>query len=98
MELALEAGADDVKTSGDKFEITCEVSDYQTVSDALATAEIEPEVKELALIPKDTVDLDVTSAQKVLKLMEKLDDHDDVQSVSSNFNIPDEVMAQLDAG
>ena len=98
MELALEAGADDVKASGDKFEITCEVSEYQTVSGALAAAEIEPEVKELALIPKDTVDLDVGPAQKVLKLMEKLDDHDDVQSVSANFNISDEVMAQLDAG
>jgi transcriptional/translational regulatory protein YebC/TACO1 len=54
-------------------------------------------VSELSLIPKDTVDLDVSAAQKVLKLMERLDDHDDVQNVSANFNIPDEVMAQLDS-
>ena len=97
MELALEAGADDVKASGDKFEITCEVSAYQEVSEALAKAKLEPEVSELALIPKDTVDLDLDSAQKVLRLMERLDDHDDVQNVSANFNIPDDVMAQLDA-
>ncbi len=97
MELALEAGADDVKASGDKFEITCEVSAYQEVSEALAKAELEPEVSELSLIPKDTVDLDLDAAQKVLRLMERLDDHDDVQNVSANFNIPDDVMAQLDA-
>jgi YebC/PmpR family DNA-binding regulatory protein len=96
MEVALEAGADDVRASGDKFEITCEVSEYQAVSEALAAAEIETEVSELSLIPKDTVDLDVSTAEKVLKLMERLDDHDDVQNVSANFNIPDEVMAQLD--
>lgn len=97
MEIAIEAGADDVVTSGNKFEVTCEVSEYQAVSDALAAAEIETEVSELSLIPKDTVDLDVSTAQKVLKLMERLDDHDDVQNVSANFNIPDDVMAQLDA-
>ena len=96
MEVALEAGADDVRADGDKFEITCEVSQYQAVSEALAAAEIEPEVSELSLIPKDTVDLDVSTAEKVLKLMERLDDHDDVQNVSANFNIPDNVMAQLD--
>jgi len=98
MEVALEAGADDVRTSGDKFEITCEVSAYQAVSEALAAADIQPEVSELSLIPKETVDLDVDAAEKVLKLMERLDDHDDVQNVSANFNIPDDVMAQLDAG
>ena len=52
----------------------------------------------MSLIPKETVDLDVDAAEKVLKLMERLDDHDDVQNVSANFNIPDDVMAQLDAG
>lgn len=97
MEVALDAGADDVKMSGDKFEITCEVSAYQLVSEALAAAGIQSEVSELSLIPKETVDLDVDAAEKVLKLMERLDDHDDVQNVSANFNIPDDVMAQLDA-
>jgi len=95
MEIALDAGADDVAASGDKFEVTCEVSEYKAVSDALAAAEIETEVSELALIPKDTVDLEADTARKVLKLMEKLDDHDDVQNVSANFNIPDDVMAAL---
>jgi YebC/PmpR family DNA-binding regulatory protein len=95
MEVVLEAGADDVKQVGDKFEVTCAMADYQAVSGALAAAEIETDVAELSLIPKDTVDLDASTARKVLKLMEKLDDLDDVQAVSANFNIPEDVMAQI---
>ena len=95
MELALEAGADDVKRDGDKFEVTCNPEAYQKVSAALAAAGIEPETSELTRIPRDTVDLDADGARKVLKLLERLDDDDDVQSVSSNFNIPDAVMAEI---
>jgi YebC/PmpR family DNA-binding regulatory protein len=97
MEIALEAGADDVKRAGDKFEVTCNPADYQALCEALARAKIEPDVSQLSLIPKETVDLDVDTARKVLKLMENLDDHDDVQNVSSNFNIPEEVMEQIGA-
>jgi YebC/PmpR family DNA-binding regulatory protein len=95
MEVALEAGADDVTVQGENFEVTCDPSRYQDVSKALADASIEPEVKEIARIPANTVDLDADTARKVLKLMERLDDHDDVQNVSSNFNIPDDVMAEI---
>jgi YebC/PmpR family DNA-binding regulatory protein len=96
MELALEAGADDVKRDGDKFEITCDPSNYQNVSKVLTDAGITPEVSQITRLPKTTVDLtDPDTAQKVLKLMERLDDHDDVQNVSSNFNIPDDVMAKI---
>ncbi len=98
MEIALEAGADDVKHYGDKFEITCSPEAYREVSSALTKAGIEPESSEITRIPRDTVDLDADMARKVLKLMERLDDHDDVQSVSSNFNIPDEVMAEIGEG
>lgn len=98
MELALEAGADDVKRSGDKFEVTCDPSAFQAVAEALRQRAIEPDVGEIARIPTSTVDLDADTGRTVLKLMEKLDDHDDVQSVSSNFNIPDEAMAEISAG
>ena len=60
-------------------------------------AEIETEISQITRIPDSTVDLDAASGRKVLKLMEALDDHDDVQNVSANFNIPDEVMAELSA-
>ncbi|MGD9647034.1 MAG: YebC/PmpR family DNA-binding transcriptional regulator [Pirellulales bacterium] len=95
MELALEAGADDVKRVDGKFEVTCEPSVFQAVADALEAAGIETEVKEIARIPQNTVDLDSETARTVLKLVEKLDDHDDVQSVSANFNIPEEALAEL---
>jgi YebC/PmpR family DNA-binding regulatory protein len=96
MEIAMEAGADDLELQGDKFQILCEVTDFQTLTEALKQAEIEPEVAELSRIPNDTVDIDLKTARKVLKLMEGLDEQDDVQKVFSNFNIPEDVMTQLE--
>ncbi len=96
MEIALEAGADDVRRVEDKFEITCTPDVYQAVSAALSAAGIPPEVSEVGRMPKNTVDVsDPDTARKVLKLMNRLDDHDDVQNVSANFNIPDAIMAQV---
>ncbi len=98
MELALEAGADDVQHVGDNFEITCSPDAYSNVCDAIEKAGLTPELSEIARIPKDTVDLDADTGRSVLKLMETLDDHDDVQKVAANFNIPDEAMAEIEAG
>jgi YebC/PmpR family DNA-binding regulatory protein len=95
LEYALESGADDVKRVEDKFEITCDPGVFAEVGTALAAKGIEPEVREITRIPTSTVDLDADTARKVLKLMEKLDDHDDVQNVSSNFNIPQEALAEI---
>jgi transcriptional/translational regulatory protein YebC/TACO1 len=98
MELALEAGAEDVRRSGDTFEVICDPEAYTTVCDAVDAAGLATELRKLTRIPKDTVDLDADSARTVLKLMDALDDHDDVQSVAANFNIPDEAMAAIEAG
>ncbi len=95
MEIALEAGADDVRRDGDNYEINCDPSAYDAVAAALKNAGIQPEASQIAKTPQNTVDLDADTARKVLKLMERLDDHDDVQSVSANFNIPDEIMAEI---
>lgn len=97
MELALEAGADDFRREGANFEITCSPDAYQDVSEALDQAEIEIESKQFTRIPSDTIDLDLDTARKTLKLMEALDDHDDIQNVSADFNIPEDVMAELEA-
>jgi YebC/PmpR family DNA-binding regulatory protein len=97
MEVALDVGADDVKQAGGKFEVTCPAESYTQVLDALTAAGLPPDSNELTRIPNTTVDLNADDARKVLKLMEALDDHDDVQNVSANFNIPDEVMAELSA-
>lgn len=95
MEIALEAGADDVKQIEDKFEVTCQVDGFGDISRALAESEIPTEVGEITRIPTTTVDLDAENGRKVLNLLEQLDDHDDVQNVSANFNIPKETLAQI---
>ncbi len=98
MELVLEAGAEDVRRSGSNFEIICDPDAFTSVSDAVDTAGLKPEVRKITRIPKDTVNLDAQSARAVLKLMDALDDHDDVQNVAANFNIPDEAIAAIETG
>ena len=94
-EIALEAGADDVATSGDSFEVTCSVEAFHQVSEALESNQIPTDIAELSRIPSNTVDLDARAGRKVLKLMEALEDQDDIQTVTANFNIPDDVMAEV---
>ncbi len=96
LEYALEAGADDVKRVDDKFEVTCDPATFAEVGTALQAKGIEPDVSQITRIPTSTIDLDAETARKVLKLMEKLDDHDDVQNVSANFNIPQEALAEIE--
>ncbi len=96
MELALEAGADDVQTYDDTYEVIAEPDVFGAVCEAIDAKGLATESRGITRIPKDTVDLDVDTARAVLKMMEGLDDHDDVQSVSANFNIPDEALAELE--
>ncbi|NBV44070.1 MAG: YebC/PmpR family DNA-binding transcriptional regulator [Planctomycetia bacterium] len=96
MEIALEAGADDVKLAGDRWEITCEPVTMAGVIEALQTAALPVEPGGIVRLPTSTVSVeDVDVARKVLDLLERLDDHDDVQAVAANFSIPDEAIAQL---
>ncbi|WP_417393564.1 YebC/PmpR family DNA-binding transcriptional regulator [Gimesia sp.] len=94
-EVALEVGADDVSANGDVFEVTCSIDAFQQVSEEFEKRNIPTNLAELSRIPDTTVDLGVEDGKKVLKLMEALEDHDDVQSVTANFNIPDEIMAEV---
>ncbi len=96
LELALEAGAEDVKTFNDSYEVITDPDVFGAVCEAIDAAEISTQSREITRIPQDTVDLDVDTARAVLKMMEALDDHDDVQTVSANFNIPDEALAELE--
>lgn len=95
MEVALEAGADDVARDDDGFEVTCEVQAYEAVRKALEARKIATERAELTMRPQSTVIVDADTGSKVLKLIEAFEDHDDVQNVYTNFEMPDEVMAQL---
>jgi YebC/PmpR family DNA-binding regulatory protein len=98
MDLALEVGADDVQRTDDgKFEITCSPTAFRDVAKSLADAGITPEESQLTRVASNMVDVtNPETAQRVLKLMERLDDHDDVQNVSANFNIPQEVLKQIE--
>jgi YebC/PmpR family DNA-binding regulatory protein len=95
MEMALEAGAEDVADSGGAWEVTCEVADFMAVRQAIEGAGIEPDSAEITMIPSNTVACDAALATKVLRLLDELEEHDDVQKVYSNADIPDDVMAEL---
>ncbi len=92
---ALEAGAEDVESSEDGHVIWCADTDLNEVSTALETALGEAEQTGLVWRPQTTTELDLDAAQNLMKLIEALEDDDDVQSVTANFEISDEVMAQL---
>lgn len=98
MEVAIEAGAEDVRDHGDSYEVICTPENFQPVTDAFEAAKIPTDSAELTRIAANTVDLDGDSARAILKLIEALEDNDDVQNVMANFNIPDELMAELSAG
>ncbi|GAB2880001.1 YebC/PmpR family DNA-binding transcriptional regulator [Microbulbifer echini] len=96
MEAALEAGAEDIESNDDgSVEVTTEFQDYLTVKDALVAAGFTPDNAEIAMIPSTTIPLDREGAEKVLALVEMLEDLDDVQNVFTNADIPAEVMEEL---
>jgi YebC/PmpR family DNA-binding regulatory protein len=97
IELALEAGADDVLTEEEGYQVMTAPENYQAVRDAIEKAGIEMAGAEVTMMPENTVKVSGRAAEQVLKMMEDLEDHDDVSSVSSNFDIDDEVMAQFSA-
>src|SRR5258708_1799481 len=94
MGIALDAGADDMRRQGDHFEILCDPAHYNKVQDTLTQNNVVPAHAEITQLAKVPVEPDAETARKVLRLMETLDDHEDVQNVYFNANIPDEVMAE----
>jgi len=95
MEIALEAGAEDMTTINGTFQISCEPADFESVRKALEDNEIQADPAEISMIPQNTVELDVGSGRKVVALMEALEDQEDVQRVHSNFTLPPELVAEL---
>jgi YebC/PmpR family DNA-binding regulatory protein len=95
MDVALGAGAEDLTPTDDGFEITVPVPAFETVRKALADAKIAVARAEITQLPQNWVTLSENDARKVLALMEGLEDHDDVNKVYSNFDIPTEIMEKL---
>ena len=95
MTAAIEAGADDVQQDGDTFEVLTQPGDFAAVRDAVRAAGIEFEQAELTMVPKNTVKLEENDARKTMKIMDALEDSDDVQEVYANFDIPEDVLEAL---
>ncbi len=95
MELALEAGAEDITDAGEDWEVLTEVADFQKVRSALTAAGLELRSAELTRIPSNTVQCTGELARKVLALIEAIEDNDDVQKVHANIEIPDSELAAM---
>ena len=96
MDIALTAGAEDFDNIGEIYEISCEPESYDALKAALEEKEIPLESSELSRVPDSTIPVaDVETARKLLNLMEDFEDHDDVQEVYANFDIPDDILSQI---
>jgi YebC/PmpR family DNA-binding regulatory protein len=97
LELALDAGADDVSSDSDSYQVLTAPEKFTAVRDALEKTGLTIAHSEITRIPENTVSVSGHAAEQVLKLMEELEDHDDVQTVAANFDISDEQLAQFSA-
>jgi YebC/PmpR family DNA-binding regulatory protein len=95
LELAIEAGAEDFQTGGELFEVSCEPTSFHAVRRALQEAGVNIESAEITQVPGNYVDLDEDAGRKMLKLMEELEEDEDVTNVYSNFNLPPELAAEM---
>jgi YebC/PmpR family DNA-binding regulatory protein len=95
--IAIDAGADDVDSSGDQVEVYTRPGDLEAVRRSLEKAGVKIESAEMSMSPKNTVELDASKARQALRLVELLEDLDDVQRVTANFEIPEELLAEVGA-
>lgn len=98
MEIALEAGAEDIKTEGEVFEVYTTQQAYEAVLKAVKDAGLEPDEAQLGKYADTQISLEGQKAQQMLKLIESLEDHDDVQNVWANFDISEKEMEEAAAG
>ena len=96
LEIAMNAGADDMQNTGEVFEITCDPATYEQLKTTLQEKGIATELTEISMVPQSTVDIsDEHVAKRILSLMEAFEDHDDVQNTYANFNIPEETLTRI---
>jgi YebC/PmpR family DNA-binding regulatory protein len=96
IEVALEAGAEDVETNDDgSIDVTTEPESFTDIKEAMIAAGLQPEIAEVTMKPSTSVDLELDDAEKIMRLVDMLEDLDDVQNVYTNADFSDEVMAQL---
>ena len=96
LEVVLEAGAEEVNDNGDSFEIVSDASDFVAIRTAVQAAGIDYESAEASWVPNLQVPLNLDGARKMIRVIDALEDSDDVQDVYANGDIPDDVLAELD--
>jgi len=92
MGIVLDAGAEDVKDEDELFEVVTQPEDFEKVKERLDREKVAVATAQVTMVPKNSVNVDAKHVEQILKLTEELEDHDDVQNVSANFNIPTELM------
>jgi len=92
-DLAIDAGAEDIRDDHDNWEIITAPENFEAVHDAIKSADINPQVAEIETVPQNYINLEGAQANQMVKLMEALEDHDDVQKVSANFDMSEADMA-----
>ncbi len=97
MTIVLDAGAEDFKSDDKNYEITTSVQDFEKVKQAIEAKGIKPQDAEVTMIPSSTIKVAGGEAKQVLALVEALEEHDDVQQVYANFDIPDEILEQVNS-
>ena len=95
MEVALDSGAEDINDEGTTLEVITDPNNFEAVKEALDKNGLQYIYAKISMIPQNTVKLNEKEAEQVLKLMEALEDSDDVQSVNANFDIPDDIMEKI---
>jgi len=95
MNIVLEAGGEDLKDDGENWEILTEPSSYESVLEAVKKAGIQPASSSIAMIPQNYIKLEGSNASTMIRLIEALEDHDDVQNVHSNFDIDQKVLEEV---
>ncbi len=95
--VAIDAGAEDVREDGEQLRVVCEPSDLSAVREALEQAGVEVQSAEVAMEPKSTVLVKGTEAESLLRLVDALEEHDDVNEVHANFDVPAEIIEKLAA-
>jgi YebC/PmpR family DNA-binding regulatory protein len=96
MEIGLEYGAEDVLDEGDSWEVQCRQGEFEALSKGFSAAGYAPESSEISMIPQNYIEVDAETGRKLLRLVEELEDNDDVQNVYANFDLPEEVLAEIE--
>ncbi len=96
MEVGLEAGAEDIVDQGDTWEVQAGMAEFESLRQAFENAGFTPESAELTMVAQNNIDVDVETGRKLMRLVEALEDNDDVQNVHANFDLPEELLAEME--